>query len=331
MSDKLLPWQEDSWSRLLARRRAGSLPHALLLTGPAGIGKTRFAEAWMRGLLCERPRADGLACGGCRACGLLAAGSHPDYRWLRPPEDGNAIGIDQVRELIHYAALTPQYGAHKLVAIEPADKFTANAANSLLKTLEEPPPHSLLLLLTAQPARLPVTVTSRCQRVHFAPPPAAQGIAWLAEQAPAAAAPELLLRLADGGPLRALALAEADALRGRATLFDLVERLGRGEAEPVAAAETALKLGVQETLYCLYSWTCDMIRLVSGGPAARVVNDDLATRLRTMAAGMGPQALFRRLDALTQALQWAERPLNAQLLLEDILLGWRGTVDRGRG
>src|SRR3569832_2564259 len=167
MQAKLLPWHEETWARLLAARRAGRLPHALLLTGPQGMGKQRFAENWMAGLLCEAPDAEGCACGVCRRCQLLAAGNHPDYRQLTPPEEGKVIGVDQVRELIQYIALTPQYGANKIATIHTADKLNINAANTLLKTLEEPPPLSLFVLVTAQPSRLPVTVISRCQRIHF--------------------------------------------------------------------------------------------------------------------------------------------------------------------
>src|SRR3569833_523405 len=192
-------------------RRGGRLPHALLLTGPQGMGKQRFAENWMAGLLCEAPDAEGCACGVCRSCQLLAAGNHPDYRQLTPPEEGKVIGVDQVRELIQYVALTPQYGRYKIALIHPADKLNINAANSLLKTHEEPPSHSLLMLVSARPRRLPDPVRSRCQLVHFSPPPDEVAAGWLAIQV-SVAAPGQLLKLADGAPLRALELAAADEL-----------------------------------------------------------------------------------------------------------------------
>src|SRR3569832_1978442 len=195
MQAKLLPWHEETWARLLAARRAGRLPHALLLTGPQGMGKQRFAENWMAGLLCEAPDAEGCACGVCRSCQLLAAGNHPDYRQLTPPEEGKVIGVDQVRELIQYVALTPQYGRYKIALIHPADKLNINAANSLLKTLEEPPSHSLLMLVSAPPSRLPLPVLRRGQLVHFPPPPAVAAPGWLATQV-TVAAPGQLLRLA---------------------------------------------------------------------------------------------------------------------------------------
>ena len=324
MSGKLLPWQKEQWEKLSARRRSGRLPHALLLTGPSGMGKVAFAEAWMRSLLCEQVEATGLACGLCRGCQLLAAGSHPDYRWVSPPEEGKVIGVDQVRELIQYLALTPQYGANKIATIHPADKLNINAANSLLKTLEEPPPHSLIVLVTAQPSRLPVTVISRCQRIHFPVPSTEPALAWLGPQLPAPEHASLLLKLADGAPLRALVLAEAGAWKGRQELLALMERLARGDEEPVAAAEAALKLGVRETLYCLYSWSSDMVRLVASGSEAPALNQDMVGRLQALARGVDLKALFEQLDLVPRALQLADRQLNPQLLLEDTLLAWRG-------
>src|SRR3569623_147114 len=324
MQAKLLPWQEETWVRLLAARRAGRLPQALLLTGPQGMGKQRFAEIWMAGLLCEAPDAEGCACGVCRSCQLLAAGDHPAYRQLTPPEEGKVIGVGQVRELIQYVALTPQYGCYKIALIHPADKLNINAAISLLKTLEEPPSHSLLMLVSARPSRLPVTVRSRCQLVHFSPPPAEVAAGWLANLV-TVAAPGQLLKLADVSPQRALERADADELALLNQVLQVLERLARGELEPVAAAEAALKIGMKETLTCLYSWVCDMIRLQADSAAPGLINQDLEQRLRELAGGVTADRLFSRLDQVTEALQLADRQLNPHLLLENVLLSWTGS------
>lgn len=326
MSDKLLPWQQEAWMRLLARLREDRLPHALLITGPVGMGKRRFGEAWLWAVLCETPAADGFACGACRACLLLAAGSHPDSRRLTPPEEGKVIGVDLIRDLIHWVALTPQYGRRKVVVIEPADKMNINAANSLLKTLEEPPPQSLLILISAQPTCLPVTVISRCQRVHFSPPPAEEASAWLRQQAAGIRDPRLVLKLADGAPLRALDLAAAGALDNRQALMDVFEGLVLGKLEAVAAADAALKIGVLETLQCLYSCIADMIALISSDFQGQVVNEDMKDRLRRMAGRATARILFEQLDQTAQALRLAERQLNPQLLLEDRLIAWQDAV-----
>src|SRR3569832_572643 len=100
----LLPWQKEQWEKLSARRRSGRLPHALLLTGPAGMGKVAFAEARMRSLLCGQVDATGLAFGLCRVFQLFSAGSHPDFRLVSPPEEGKVICFYHVRELNLYLA-----------------------------------------------------------------------------------------------------------------------------------------------------------------------------------------------------------------------------------
>lgn len=322
MSD-LLPWHEEHWRRLLARRQTGSLPHALLLSGGEGLGKNRFAETLAQSLLCERNEETGLPCGACRGCQLYAAGTHPDLRRVAPLEEGKVIGVDQVRELGHYLAHTPQYGARKLVLVSPADKMNVNSANSLLKTLEEPPPYGVLILVSAHPSRLPVTVSSRCQRIHFTSPPPAQAAGWLRAQGATEVAPELLLALADGAPLRARELAETDALNNRERVLDWVEKLARGQTDPVSAAEATLKLGAKETLYCMHSWISDMIRLSSCADPAGVSNEDIKTRLGTVARGMNLNGLYHQLDQVSEALRLIERPLNPQLLLENVLITWQ--------
>jgi DNA polymerase-3 subunit delta' len=181
----LAPWHEENW-RLLAERRArGTLPHALLLCGPQGLGKREFAETLAASLLCQQPRADGTACGTCRACLLLAAGSHPDRVriGLELRDDGKPrteITVEQIRILSERLALTAQFGGFQIATIDPADQMNHAASNALLKTLEEPTPATVIALIADHPARLSATIRSRCQRVEFRVPAAAQAQAWLA-------------------------------------------------------------------------------------------------------------------------------------------------------
>ncbi len=135
----LLPWHRALWRHTAARLQAGRMPHALLLGGPRGIGKHRFAEHLARAALCEAPDAQGGGCGQCRQCHLTLAGTHPDWRQVSPEEEGKDILVDQVRELTQHLGLKAQMGGYKVAVIEPADKMNMNAANCLLKSLEEPP------------------------------------------------------------------------------------------------------------------------------------------------------------------------------------------------
>ena len=228
-------WQReavDRWQRWLAQNR---LPHAVMLTGPVGVGKRRLAQALAAQALCQEP-VDGQACGHCRACELLAAGTHPDTVFTRPEQGSAQIRVDQIRTLIHALTLTPRLGSRRVALIQPADAMNENAANALLKTLEEPGAAILLLLVTAQPQRLPATVRSRCQILPVALPATETARAWLRDHAPDAAEGDrdLALALAADAPCRALEL-----------LVDGVPAVGR-EVRDRLAALAAGEVGVSE-------------------------------------------------------------------------------------
>ncbi len=178
------PWHAEPWARLQARRQRGAMPHALLVCGAEGLGKRSFAQRFIHGLLCQQPGDDGQACGHCRSCLLLAAGTHPDrvaltfgLRKDRTPR--SEIVVDQIRQLSARLAMASQFGGWQVALIDPADAMNAAAANALLKTLEEPATQTLLVLLADAPWRLPQTIRSRCQRVEFKLPPGDEAMTWL--------------------------------------------------------------------------------------------------------------------------------------------------------
>ncbi len=319
----LLPWQQQQWQNLMARLRGASFPHALLITGPAGLGKDRFAALLVQTLLCERGIDAGQPCGQCRSCLLYAADSHPDQRRVAPPEPGKVIGVDQIREANRYLTQTSQYGGYKAVIITPADQLNANAANSLLKSLEEPSPYSVILLISARPGRLPATILSRCQRLMFAPPPPQVARQWLVEQIDSQLDPGLLLDLAEGAPLRAVQLANEDIFTVRREMLTALQAFGRGKGNLSALAERFLKIGVPQTLYWMYTWTADMIRLLSSGNQRSMVNYDLREYLVDIANNAGLQAAHGYLHYLNETLRVAERQLNPQLLMENVLMAWQ--------
>ena len=320
----LLPWHKPQWDNLLARRQAGALPHALLLCGPRGLGKQLFAENLAQALLCGNPQADGRACQQCRPCTLFRSGAHPDYRRIGPVDDSKVIKIDQIRALCATLSMTSQYGGFQITLIAPADTLNRNAANSLLKTLEEPTPETLLFLVTDRPANLPATILSRCQRVLFNKPQAALARAWLHSELPARQDLDVLLSLAEGTPLRALALAQGDAMQRRRDLFSDLAQVARSAADPVSVAAGWLKADLKETLDWLRTAVMDMIRLKAAGPA-RLVNRDLGKELQRLADGLDLQSLYGHLDQLTQAARLADTSVNPQLLLEDLLIPWTQT------
>jgi len=238
----IFPWHNVLWNHL--RERQARQPHALLIHGPAGIGKLALAEHYAQSLLCEAKDPRRAPCGECDGCRWFVAGSHPDFRRVEPealarrPEDVEEpedpapaagkrakpsieIKVDQVRSLDGFLNLKSHRGARRVALVHPAEDMNPNAANALLKGLEEPPPGAFFLLVSHRPARLLATIRSRCVAVPVPTPDLAASAAWLAQQG--ANDSRLWLAFASGAPLLALqyaqgsgeALARArDALRG---------------------------------------------------------------------------------------------------------------------
>jgi DNA polymerase-3 subunit delta' len=322
MDDTRLPWHDALWRQIQQRRAADRLPHALLLAGPAGLGKLIFARRLAQALLCESPDAGGDACGQCRGCRLFQAGSHPDYHSAQPAEEGKVIKIDQIRDLCAFLGYTPQYGGYKIALLEPADQLNINAANSLLKTLEEPPGDCLLLLVTAQPARLPATVRSRCQVLPFSPPGPDIAMLWLKARVAVAGDLEIaaLLEATGGAPLTALTYTDGERWRRRRELADDYEQVMTGQLDPIRAVESWMQGDVVENVRWLVSWQIDLIRLKMSPEPPRLSNPDLRSLLRGWAKRQAPRLLFNRLDAALRLHNLCvTTQVRADLLLEVFL------------
>lgn len=219
-----LPWLQQTERRLFSLAVGQQLHHAILLTGPVGIGKHILANQLAHLLLCQNPLAEG-ACGRCKSCLLGAAGHHPDLLNL---EVGSSISVDQIREIGHLLQNAPQQGGARVVVIPQAEKLTESAANALLKTLEEPGQNSYLILQTAFAGQLMPTILSRCQRWDLPAQYSAQTAQWLQQHSPDPV-PDFLLELSGGAPLKALELLQSgEALTLTAQLQQLQQFLQTG-------------------------------------------------------------------------------------------------------
>ncbi|MBM4228104.1 MAG: DNA polymerase III subunit delta' [Gammaproteobacteria bacterium] len=232
------PWQGKAWSQLAMARRQGRLGHAWLVSGRPGLGKSAFTGALARAVLCESPGDS--ACGNCRSCLLMAAGSHPDFCGVEIPEDKSGILIEQIRELNEFFTLSTHYGRAKVALIRPAEAMNRSAANALLKLLEEPPPSGLLILEAARPDLLLPTLRSRCQGISLDGITEADALAWLASQLPAAAPETLqtLFLLGGRAPLGALAAQEAGLPALLDKLVPQMVGVARGRIHAVQAAQS---------------------------------------------------------------------------------------------
>ncbi len=318
----LYPWQQSQWQQLWLQWQQRRLPHALLLSGCAGLGKSQFAALWAMRLLCQSDQS--LPCGTCQSCVWVTAGSHPDLFILTPEEEGKAIKIEQVRELIQNLQQTPQQ-SHQVVIIQPAEAFNKAAANALLKTLEEPTGSVFFLLVSHQIQALPATIRSRCQPVGFTVPAPAISLEWLQKQLPEQTqAVAALLALADGAPLHALALAEPGRLASYQQISSGLLQVACGQCSPLALATTCLKHELAEVLLVMWGLTRDLLCL------HWVQQPDLTHRqhadaLSQLSPKVSVHHLFALLDKLTESQQSIESKinLNAQLLYEELFMDWR--------
>ena len=316
----LLPWHTDVYESLLRRFREGSLPHALLFSGPAGIGKWQLADVLATRMLCESADVSGIACGQCHACQLVAAETHPDLFRLHPEENSKLIRVDQIRQLIESLTLSAHYGGYRLVLIHPAHAMNSAAANSLLKTLEEPPANTVIILISDRPAHLPATVRSRCQLARFAVPPRQLARDWLQQQISEGDV-DNLLALSHGAPLAACALAQEERLPQRQQMIADWQALALGQGDPVKLAGNWAKNDVRLPLEWIYGWLSDMIRLRSS-VSPRLINPDARAALHNLADGLDLIRIYDLLGRVEDAIRLQESAVNAQTLLEGILLQW---------
>ena len=320
----MYPWHIRQWQQLQRQRQDQRLSHALLLSGAAGLGKREFADALAGSLLCQQPDGEGRACGQCSACKLMQAGTHPDLLQLEPESADKAIKVDDIRELSRALVLTSQMGGHKVAVIQLADNMNLNAANSLLKTLEEPTEGSILLLVSSRPHRLPITIRSRCQSIVFHSPDRQQALSWLKEQG--CAEPENLLALAHGSPLLALQQADESLQEPRKQLLEALLP-GRQRPAPTRAAEALAKWPLDHLLGTLYDWIGDLIRWRQGVHNG-LVNLDRQAQLEQLAPQVSLPALYAYLDEVVRLRRVQTIPLNAQLLWEDLLISWERIITR---
>jgi DNA polymerase-3 subunit delta' len=210
LSIDTMPWLHGAREQLIAALGSGRLHHAWCLSGPEGIGKTQLARYFAQTVLCQHA-VGAIPCGACSSCQHFFRGTHGDFLCLSVADDKKAISIDQIRQAIGFVHKTPGYGGYKALVITSADTMTVNAANALLKVLEEPSGETIIILVAEGVGGLPATIRSRCQRLTLGAPNAAQARQFLLDQGISDEYIDVALKLAQNAPLTALhAIQEGD-------------------------------------------------------------------------------------------------------------------------
>ena len=326
----LSSWQQRAYQHASAALAGGQMGHATLIVGPALIGKRVLAEHLARRVLCLSPRADGEACGSCRSCVLFALRSqyepletcpdgtpaqpwghsaHPDLMFIgyevnqKTGKPRTELVIEQIRSLSEKLTLTPRLGETLVAIVDPADAINYNAFNALLKTLEEPQPGRYLWLLSSNPARLPATIRSRCQRLEIRLPPRAEALEWLVARGHPAAIASEALDAARGHPGLADAWISSDGMALRRSVQQDAEALQRGQAAPVEVAQ----------------------RWVADGRADERLRHLAELALQDAAGLTDPRrtrTLAARFDAANRTRNLLRTTVRADLAVAETLLGW---------
>lgn len=300
---------------MLAR---GRMPHALLFAGPSGVGKALTARVLAAALLC---RGADKPCGACESCRLIDQGGHPDLVVLTG--DGTTLKIDQIRALQHEAALAPYFGAGRVLILDEAERLTTQAANSLLKILEEPPTGTVFILTAASAHALLPTIVSRCRVFSFRPlAPDVLTHLLIGRGAPADRA-AVAARLSGGRVGEALALLDEGGLILRDRAADLAAALPAGGADLVwtegAALDKLEKAELTAFLRHLTQVLRDLLVMVSGREEL-ILNQDIAARLRAMAACWDEARLTLALGTVRDAVRTLETNANTRLTCEAMLI-----------
>ena len=318
--DRIVRQFAQSW-------RAGRLGHAYLFTGPSGVGKQTFAAMLANTLLCEANKDQFEPCGECVGCKLFQNASHPDYLYATKPADKNEFPIKQVQDIVKQFELKPLRGGHKVVVLDDAETLHGSSANCFLKTLEEPPPKAVLILLSkADSDQILPTIRSRCQLAGFSPLPNADVREILARHGvDDPVLRDRLARLGGGCPGQALELDEPDLWVFRESLLDVlrgdrIDSLDFGKKLQQFVEDAGKESGprrkrVALVLKLFVNLLQDSVR-IAHGVAPIVADGELQEVLRRFADRAGLEKINAWTERAIAADDQNERYVQIDLILE---------------
>ncbi len=310
--------------RLLQRAMlTDHLPQAYLFHGPDGVGKKLTALTLAKVLNCGEEGED--CCDRCLSCRKIEASNHPDVSVVCP--DGQFIRIDAIRQLQRSLNYRPYEGKRRVCVLDGADRMKTESANALLKTLEEPPPDTLLILLTAETDLLLPTIVSRCQQVRFTSLPIDQMIEELTRRLSVGKREaKTVAELSQGSLGRALEMFDHEVWERRPKIVeDLMDLPYRDVRWTFSTAESLADFGENLSLVfpIMISWYRDLIMWNEQKDVDRLINQDFHEQIRERAALMSRRSLIRRIDAINQTSKALDRNVNRLLVIENLLLQLR--------
>lgn len=320
MTISIYPWQVTQWQHLLKRKHKQQLSHALLLAGPQGVGKLDFALNFAKLLLCETDSDTDTTCNSCMACKLLQANAHPDLLLIvNAKETKKTIKIEEIRAITHKLSQKSHRNGYKIVIIENAEIMTLAASNALLKTLEEPPGQSILILTTKQPTLLPITIRSRCQLLTFYTIAQETAKQWLAQYTNINAIPiDNLLNITNNAPLLTLELINDGTWHNFSAILSAFTKLASKQISALQFAQLCIELELEYILLHLQRIVLDILRIKLTSKQQFITNTNDLTTITKLAHNMNVLELTKLADLITTKLRQLSHNLNKQLLLEEL-------------
>ncbi|MBM7855170.1 DNA polymerase-3 subunit delta' [Desulfohalotomaculum tongense] len=313
---------------LLKAVKDSKVAHAYLFIGPEGVGKTTTGAAFARALLCENP-ADGDSCGTCRHCRQVDGGNHPDLHQITPA--GAVIKLEQIHQLQKNVYYRSYQGGRQVYIIKKCDVMTAEAANSLLKTLEEPPGNAVFILISSRPYALLPTILSRCQQFWFKPMSVNQIVEGLTFLAGVSGKQGQMIASMAGGSLgRALALHRGDIQSRRKRVLKIFERIASGNIVELLreSADLSADRGMAvQWIELIQLWLRDLLIWKLTGDKTLVINSDMVEELDKWAREYNSRRLVDMMEEIERARARLEARGNTRLVLDALFLSCRDQQD----
>jgi DNA polymerase-3 subunit delta' len=324
-SNNIYPWHEKSWNNFFRARETNHLPHAILLAGENGIGKQALADRMSKSLLCMQP-IDQQACNHCQSCRTYDSGANPDYIKIELLEDKQQIGVDQIRRLSEFLNYSRSFNTYRVVLLDPVERMNQNAANSLLKSLEEPSRNTVIILIASQLSKILPTIKSRCQLFSLPTPNYEESLCWLKKHYPDIENSELHLQMAFGKPLKSIEIKAKD-IENREALADDILGVITSKQAVTDIAKKWEKSDHNTLLNWQIFWLQEYLKESACGHAypnknTNLFSDKYSQTLQSIAEQISIEQKWHLYQQLIAQKQLIHTSVNALMFLENMIMLW---------
>jgi len=315
------PWHQKTWDKFSAARTRKHLPHALLVSGEEGIGKNEFAEKVVQSLLCHQPVKNN-PCERCNGCKTYSAGSNPDFMEIKVAEDKKQIGVDQIRALSKFITLSRSFESYRIILLHPVEAMNANAANSLLKSLEEPADNTIIILLATSLNQIIPTIKSRCQLLSLPMPSQQQALDWLQVNTPELSDGQARLDLSFGRPLIALEYNDSDINQAADFASDILHILEEKKSV-TEVAKVWEKAQHKDLIDWQVSWLQTFIKEdltdVKGEVKSTSLLEQNTSKIKMLISGEPCWKLYQK---ILEQKKYIHTSVNPLMFIENMLILW---------